>query len=60
MPSEPYVFTDEDRAIVLAEKSFGDEASVHTVDGRDYCWHGARSGRGLEQALDLLKRFREG
>ena len=60
LPSEPYVFTDEDRAMALAEKSFGDEASVHTVDGRDYCWHGARSGSGLEQALDLLKRFREG
>lgn len=60
LPSEPYAFADEDRARALTEKSFGDQASVLTVDGRDYCWHGARSGRGLEQALDLLKRFRAG
>ena len=60
LPSEPYAFADEDRTRALTEKSFGDQASVLTVDGRDYCWHGARSGRGLEQALDLLRCFRTG
>ena len=59
-PEWQELFTDEDRARALTEKSFGDQASVLTVDGRDYCWHGARSGRGLEQALDLLKCFRAG
>jgi hypothetical protein len=28
------------------------------VDGRDFCWHGAHTGPGLAQAVDILKRFR--
>jgi hypothetical protein len=27
-------------------------------DGRDFCWHGARTAEGLGRALDLLLPFR--
>ena len=58
LPSEPYAFTDEDRTAVLRNKTFGSGVPVMLVDGRAYCWHGARTGVGLGQAVDLLKRFR--
>lgn len=59
LPSEPYAFADEDRTEVLVNKTFGAGTDVMLVDGRDFCWHGAHSGRGLGQVVDLLKRFRK-
>ncbi len=58
LPSEPYAFTDDHRTAALRDKTFGRGVPVMLVDGRDFCWHGAHTGAGLGQAVDLLKRFR--
>lgn len=58
LASEPWAFTAADRAEIEARQWFGPRAAVICCDGRDFCWHGARSGPGLGRALDLLLRFR--
>ncbi len=58
LPSEPYVFTPAHRREFLTRQYFGKNVTVMLVDGKDFCWHGARSGRGLSQVTDLLRPFR--
>ncbi|MHC5062643.1 MAG: helical backbone metal receptor [Planctomycetota bacterium] len=58
LPSEPFLFTLEHRRELLRSQYFGKGVPVLLVDGKDFCWHGSRSGRGLSQVTDLLKPFR--
>ena len=58
LPSEPFVFTPEHRKEFLARQCFGRGVPVLLVDGKNFCWHGARSGRGLSQVSQLLRPFR--
>jgi ABC-type Fe3+-hydroxamate transport system substrate-binding protein len=58
LPSEPWAFSDADRAEALRERWFGERVPVLRCDGRDFCWHGARSAPGLRRAVELLRPFR--
>lgn len=58
LPSEPFAFTEAHREQLLRDRVFGPEVQVLMVDGRDFCWHGSRTGRGLGRAIDLLEAFR--
>ena len=51
---EPWEFDEAQRAEVAAARCFGD-AEVRLVDGRDFCWHGARMADGLGRALDAVR-----
>ena len=54
LASEPWEFDEAQRAEVAAARWFGD-AEVRLVDGRDFCWHGARMADGLGRALDAVR-----
>ena len=54
LASEPWEFDEAQRAEVAAARCFGD-AEVRLVDGRDFCWHGARMADGLGRALDAVR-----
>jgi ABC-type Fe3+-hydroxamate transport system substrate-binding protein len=58
LSSEPWDFGAADRDEILAAKLFGERARVVLCDGRDFCWHGARTAAGLGRAVDLLLPFR--
>lgn len=58
LPSEPFAFTDAHRRRLLQDATFGRGVPILMVDGRDFCWHGSRSGRGLGAAVNLLRPFR--
>lgn len=58
LSSEPFPFGDRERREALAEGLFGAEVPVLLCDGRDFCWHGARTADGLGRAVDLLRPFR--
>jgi ABC-type Fe3+-hydroxamate transport system substrate-binding protein len=58
LPSEPWEFGAADRDEVRRAKLFGARADAVLCDGRDFCWHGARTAEGLGRALDLLLPFR--
>lgn len=58
LPSEPYEFGVADQAEVAAAGLFGADVPVVLCDGRDFCWHGARTADGLGNALALLKAYR--
>lgn len=55
LPSEPFPFAAKHREELLAEGVLPDDCAVHLVDGRDFCWHGARTARGLARAAGLLR-----
>jgi ABC-type Fe3+-hydroxamate transport system substrate-binding protein len=58
LPSEPFAFTRAHRRQLVESKVFGREVPVLLVDGKNFCWHGSRTGRGLGRVTDLLKPFR--
>lgn len=58
LPSEPFAFTDGHRRQLMRERVFGTDVPILMVDGRDFCWHGSRTGRGLGAAVNLLRPFR--
>jgi ABC-type Fe3+-hydroxamate transport system substrate-binding protein len=58
LPTEPYVFTDNDRAELIASGAFGAGVQVLLCDGRDFCWHGAHTAEGLGNAVRLLQGLR--
>jgi len=58
LPSEPWEFDAAQRDELVANGLFGRGVPVELVDGRDFCWHGARTPEGLGRAVDLLARFR--
>lgn len=58
LSSEPFPFEDPHRAELLQQRPFGVELPVLLCDGRDFCWHGARTADGLGRALQLLLPFR--
>jgi ABC-type Fe3+-hydroxamate transport system substrate-binding protein len=58
LSSEPYPFDDRDRSEVVQQVLFGAGVPVMLCDGRDFCWHGARTAEGLGRACQLLSAFR--
>jgi ABC-type Fe3+-hydroxamate transport system substrate-binding protein len=58
LPSEPFAFHDVHRTALLRDRPFGRDVPVLMVDGRNFCWHGSRSGRGLGAVANLLRPFR--
>lgn len=58
LPNEPFAFNAFHKKEVLELQLFGPEVPVVLVDGKDFCWHGSRSGRGLAAAIDVLQPFR--
>ncbi|MCA8941010.1 MAG: ABC transporter substrate-binding protein [Planctomycetes bacterium] len=58
LPSEPFAFTRAHRRSVVESEAFGRGVPVLLVDGKNFCWHGSRTGRGLGRVTDLLKPFR--
>lgn len=58
LPSEPFAFSREHRRQLVEERAFGRDVPIVMVDGRNFCWHGSRSGRGLASVSELLARFR--
>lgn len=58
LASEPYPFDDGERGQVVQQELFGRDVPVMLCDGRDFCWHGARSADGLGRACQLLAAFR--
>ena len=57
LPSEPFAFTQEHRTRLLEERCFGAQVPVVMVDGKNFCWHGSRSGRGLGRVCELLQTY---
>jgi len=57
LPSEPWAFTDVERAELERERTFG-MARLLLCDGRDFCWHGTRMADGLGRAAELVSRSR--
>jgi len=58
LPSEPFAFSSEHRRALLESQPFGRDVPVLMVDGKNFCWHGSRSGRGLASVANLLAPFR--
>ncbi len=58
LPSEPFAFNAEHRRQILRDRVFGPDVPVLMVDGRAFCWHGSRTGRGLGNVTNLLRPFR--
>ena len=58
LPNEPFVFQSVHRREVMDQQLFGPEVPVVLVDGKDFSWHGSRSGRGIGKVLDVLKPYR--
>ncbi|GAB4139789.1 MAG: helical backbone metal receptor [Planctomycetota bacterium] len=58
LSSEPYAFGAEH--VPEASRCFGPRARVLLCDGKDFCWHGARTPEGLRRARALLARARSG
>lgn len=58
LSSEPYAFADADCTAVISAATFGEQVQVLLCDGRDYCWHGARTAEGLGRAVALLEPLR--
>ncbi len=59
LPSEPFAFSDTHRRQLIQQQVFGKNVPVLMVDGKNFCWHGSRSGRGLGAVVDLLTPFRK-
>ena len=57
LPSEPYEFDFADQTELLRCGAFPG-CQVLLVDGRDYTWHGSRTGRALGRIHDFLLRHR--
>lgn len=58
LPSEPFAFTRVHRRELVERATFGRGVPVLLVDGKNFCWHGSRTGFGLGRVIDLLKPFR--
>ena len=58
LPSEPFAFPESHRRRFLSESVFGPDVPILMVDGRNFCWHGSRSGRGLGAAVNMMRPFR--
>ena len=58
LPSEPFAFHEDHRTQLLRDRIFGRDVPILMVDGRAFCWHGSRSGRGLGAVSNLLRPFR--
>lgn len=58
LPSEPFAFSEFHRRRLIDDRAFGRDVPILMVDGRNFCWHGSRSGRGLGVAVNLLRPFR--
>ena len=59
LPGSPFAFKPEHRQQLLRDRVFGSKVPVMLVDGRNFCWHGTRTGRGIGAALDLIQPFRQ-
>ena len=59
LPSEPFAFSPEHRRQLLDKAVFGKNVPILMVDGKNFCWHGSRSGRGFGAVIDLLAPFRK-
>ena len=57
LPSEPYAFGLDHQTELLRSGLFPG-CQVLLVDGRDFCWHGARTGAALGRLHDFLLRHR--
>jgi hypothetical protein len=51
LPDEPYVFGEEHKKLFSA-------SHVTLVSGKDLCWYGAWSVRGLPRLVDVVRRLR--
>ncbi len=58
LPTSPFAFTRDHREELLRENVFGMGVPILLVDGRNFCWHGARSGHGLGSVANLIRPFR--
>lgn len=58
LPSEPFAFSAAHREQLLRDRTFGADVPILMVDGRAFCWHGSRTGRGLGSVTNLLRPFR--
>ncbi|MDP6928594.1 MAG: helical backbone metal receptor [Planctomycetota bacterium] len=56
LPDEPWVFDEQHRQELVACGWF--DAPILLVDGKDFSWHGARTGPGLGRVTDLLVAHR--
>lgn len=55
LPSEPFPFSEKHRAELVRATGWREERLVF-VDGEDLCWHGWRTLRGLDLALELARQ----
>lgn len=58
LPNEPFAFSAVHRREIVEQQLFGPEVPVVLVDGKDFSWHGSRTGRGIGRVLDVLKPYR--
>lgn len=58
LPSEPFAFSREHKKALVEERAFGRDVPIVMVDGKNFCWHGSRSGRGLAAAAEVVARHR--
>lgn len=58
LPSEPFEFEERHRRELLDGGLLRPGVEALLVDGKDFCWHGSRSARGLARALGVLAPFR--
>lgn len=58
LPDEPWEFEPDDRDELAASGALDPGCDIALVDGKDFCWHGARTARGLGRVLDCLAPFR--
>ena len=58
LPGAPFAFREEHREMIQQRELFGPGVAVRLVDGRDFCWHGTRTGAGLGRACEVLRAYR--
>ncbi len=58
LPDEPWEFTPSDRAELEASDLFPRSTKVLCASGKDFCWHGVRTGPGLDAVRSLLRPHR--
>ncbi len=57
LPSEPYEFGLEQQGELMRSGLFPGR-QVLLVDGRDFCWHGTRTGAALGRLHEFMMRHR--
>jgi ABC-type Fe3+-hydroxamate transport system substrate-binding protein len=58
LPSSPFAFSADHRRELMNDRTFGRNVPILMVDGRNFCWHGSRTARGLGNVTNLLRPFR--